>query len=118
MYNISKKNISDDLRKKLANCISDVEFAKTLADNGVDVEEFEKSLPDEILSKIVGGYEDLYGDNVYCPWCNNDNSDEISFQVFTSISTFASTYRCRKCDNYFRKGSEDGETIIMVKVKK
>ena len=48
--------ISDELKEKLKTCKSDVEIAKMLADNGVDVEEFQKSLPDEILSKIDGGY--------------------------------------------------------------
>lgn len=31
-------NISDELREKLKDCRSDVEVAKMLADNGVDVE--------------------------------------------------------------------------------
>ena len=38
-----------------------------LADNGIDVEEFEKSLPDDVLKKVGGGYEDIIGDSVHCP---------------------------------------------------
>ena len=37
-----------------------------LADNGIDVEEFEKSLPDDVLKKVGGGYEDIIGDSVHC----------------------------------------------------
>ena len=96
-------NISDELKEKLANCNSDVEFAKTLADNGIDVEEYQKTLPEEVLDKIGGGYEDLLNVDVYCPHCNNGDSDQISYQILASLTSLRSKYRCRKCGGFFRK---------------
>ncbi|MBR3266001.1 MAG: hypothetical protein IKI61_08620 [Erysipelotrichaceae bacterium] len=57
-----------------------------LADNGIDVEEFEKSLPDDVLKKVDGGYEDIIGDSVHCPWCKENRYDEISYQCIPRYS--------------------------------
>ncbi len=40
-------NLSDELKEKIADCKSDVEVAKMLSDNGIDMEEFEKTLPEK-----------------------------------------------------------------------
>ena len=108
--------ISDELKEKLKTCKSDVEIAKMLADNGVDVEEFQKSLPDEILSKIGGGYEDISGDIIYCPWCKNKESKEISSQILASLFNQEYIYRCRKCDCYFKQGQGFGDQAEMIKL--
>lgn len=96
-------NLSDELKAKLSECKSDVETAKMLADNGIDVEEFEKQLPEDVLKAIGGGYDDMLGVEVYCPHCGNKDEDEISFQVIASFTSFRSKYRCRKCGGFFRK---------------
>ena len=105
--------ISDELREKLKTCKSDVEVAKMLADNGVDVEEFQKSLPDEVLNRIGGGYKDVFGDTISCPWCNESESGNISYQVTASFLCSIDYYRCRSCNNYFRRVSYDDGTYEM-----
>ena len=96
-----KDKISDELAEKLKTAKSDVEFCKMLADNGVDVEKLQRTLPDEILDNVSGGYRN-YGQDVYCPDCHNGVEDEISYQYLTSLWRFKDVYRCRKCDTYFQ----------------
>ncbi|MBR0418841.1 MAG: hypothetical protein IJI66_06705 [Erysipelotrichaceae bacterium] len=105
--------ISDEPREKLKTCKSDVEVAKMLADNGVDVEEFQKSLPDEVLNRIGGGYKDVFGDTICCPWCNESESGNISYQVTASFLCAIDYYRCRSCNKFFRRVSYDDETYEM-----
>ena len=109
-------NISDELREKLKTCKSDVEACKMLADNGVDVEEFQKSLPDEVLNKVGGGYKDIIGDTVYCPWCKESEYDSISYQCIASLFSNIDTYRCRTCGKFFEKDWYDDGSIEMVKL--
>ena len=109
-------NISDELREKLKTCKSDVETCKMLADNGIDVEEFQKSLSDDVLKKVGGGYTDIIGDTVYCPWCNESRSENISYQCITSIINKTDTYRCRTCKKFFDKEFYDDGTIEMVRL--
>lgn len=87
-----------------------------LADNGIDVEEFEKSLPDDVLKKVGGGYEDIIGDSVHCPWCKENRYDEISYQCISSLFSRIDTYRCRSCGKFFEKDWYDDKTIEMVKL--
>ena len=108
--------ISDELKEKLKSCKSDVEVCKMLADNGIDVEEFEKTLPDEVLSQIGGGYKDINGDWIYCPWCNNSEKSELSHQILASLVNQAYIYRCCKCNQYFMQNSGYGADIKMIKL--
>ena len=39
---------------------SNVEILKKFVEQGVDVEAFEKQLPDDLLNSISGGYEDFW----------------------------------------------------------
>ena len=87
-----------------------------LADNGIDVEEFEKSLPDDVLKKVGGGYEDIIGDSVHCPWCKENRYDEISYQCISSLLNRIDSYRCRSCGKFFEKGRYDDRTIEMIKL--
>ncbi|MCR5095478.1 MAG: hypothetical protein K6A70_01905 [Erysipelotrichaceae bacterium] len=96
-------NLSDELKEKLDACKSDVEVAKMLSDNGIDMEEFEKTLPKEVLNKIGGGYTDFMDVDVYCPHCHNEDKEEISYQVLASLGSLRSKYRCCKCGGYFAK---------------
>lgn len=90
------------LQSKLAKVNSDVEFCKILADNGIDVEKLQKTLPDDVLDKVGGGYENIFGTEIYCPNCGNHDSDEISLQIFATLTSGSTKYRCRKCDKYFK----------------
>lgn len=105
-------NLSDELKEKIADCKSDVEVAKMLSDNGIDVEEFEKTLPEEVLNKIGGGYTDFLDVDVYCPHCHNENKDDISYQVLASLSSLRSKYRCRKCGGFFAK-TDSGHIVAI-----
>lgn len=107
--------ISKELQEKLKNCKSDVEFSKMLADNSVNVEEYEKSLPDDVLEKIGGGFVNYNDDRVYCPWCDNAEEAEISYQVLVSIYHCEDIYRCRKCNGFFK--SEKGKRGDAVPIK-
>lgn len=106
-------NISDELREKLKDCRSDVEVAKILADNGVDVEEFQKSLPDEVLEKIGGGFKDIFGHKIVCAWCGEELSDNISYQVVASFLNNVDFYRCRKCAKFFAEASVNGTSTTI-----
>ncbi len=109
-------NISDELNEKLKTCRSDVESCRMLADNGIDVEEYQKALPDEVLKKINAGYEDMIGDTVFCPWCKETASDKISYQTLISLRYNNDTYRCRKRGKFFEKGDFDGTDVEMVRI--
>ena len=94
-----------ELLEKLETAKSDVEACKLLSDNGVDPEEFEKTLPDGYLEQVNGGYKSLEID-IHCPNCGNGERDEISRQFWASMFTDSATkYRCRKCDCYFKVSS-------------
>lgn len=89
-----------ELREKLRNVKSDVEACKMLADSGINVEEFEKSLsPDELAGVNVGFTSGKA--EVYCPECKEAESDNISCQFWASLFTDAWKYRCRTCGTYF-----------------
>lgn len=94
-----------ELLKKLEVAESDVQACKILADNGIDPEEFEKTLPDHFLEEVNGGYKRGTVE-IHCPDCGNGDSDEISRQFWASMFTDSATkYRCRKCDCYFKVDS-------------
>ena len=46
--------ISKELEEKLINTASNVDACKLLAENGIDPEEYEKSLPDSFMDKVNG----------------------------------------------------------------
>ena len=98
------KKISKELEEKLINTPSNVGVCKLLAENGIDPEEYERSLPDSFMDKVNGGYKS-FGSTIECPWCENEDKDEISYQIWASMWTDgASKYRCRKCNRYFKVG--------------
>ena len=97
--------ISKELEEKLVNTASNVGVCKLLAENGIDPEEYEKSLPDSFMDKVNGGYKSFGGTTIKCPWCQNEDEDEISYQIWASMWTDgASKYRCCKCEGYFKVG--------------
>ena len=99
-----------ELLEKLETAESDVQACKLLSDNGVDPEEFEKTLPDDYLEQVNGGYKSLEID-IHCPNCGNGERDEISRQFWASMFTDSATkYRCRKCDCYFKVSSNGAIT--------
>ena len=98
-------NLPKELLTKLESAESDVQVCKILADNGIDPEEFERSLPDNYLEEVNGGYKSLDID-IHCPDCGNGERDEISRQFWASMFTDSATkYRCRKCNCYFKVSS-------------
>ena len=109
--------ISDELREKLKTCKSDVEVSVMLADNGINVEEFEKSLPDEVLSRIGGGYKDIFGDTIYCPWCNEKESGNISYQMMASFLCSNDYYRCRTCGKFSERVTYTDGTAEMIRLR-
>ena len=82
---------------------SNVEILKKFVEQGVDVEAFEKQLPDDLLNSISGGYEDFWDDSVYCPNCNNADKERISYQYWATITNHHAVYRCRNCEKFFHK---------------
>ena len=94
--------LSDAIVDKLKGVKSDVEVCQILADNGVNVEEFEKTLSDEELTQVGGGFPKGKVD-VHCtnPECGESASENISNQFFASLFTDAYHYRCRTCGHYF-----------------
>lgn len=51
--------LSKELQEKLSAAETDVQACKILAENGVDPEAFEKTLPDSFLEQVNGGYESM-----------------------------------------------------------
>ena len=90
------------LSRKLADANDDVEICKLLAEHGVNVEKLQRKIPDEILDQIGGGYDNIFGTEIYCPHCDNKESSEISTQILSSIFSQSSKYRCRKCGGFFK----------------
>ena len=94
--------LSKELQEELSNAKGDAEIRKILTDNGVDPKVFERSLTDEELEKANGGFKNMDGCEVKCPWCGEEESKNISFQFWATLNThFGTKYRCRTCDNYF-----------------
>ena len=95
--------LSDAIADKLKGVRSDVEVCKILADNGVNVEEFEKTLSEEELAQVGGGFQKGVAE-VHCtnPNCLEAASENISYQFFASLFTDAYYYRCRTCGTYFQ----------------
>ncbi len=93
--------LPEELRKKLKEAQSDMEACKLLADNGIDPEKFEQSLPDGYLENVSGGY-DSFGIEIRCPECKTADKDRISRQFWASMFADSATkYRCRECGCYF-----------------
>lgn len=88
---------------ELGRTKSDVEFCRLLAENGIDVQKLQRKIPDEVLSRIGGGNENLSGTKICCPNCENSDSGEISVQVLSSAFSNNSKYRCCKCGCYFKQ---------------
>lgn len=98
-------NLPKELLDKLETAKSDVQACKMLADNGIDPEEFEKTIPSDFLNQVNGGY-DSFGIDIHCPNCNVGDKDLISRQFWASMFTDSATkYRCRKCNTYFKVSS-------------
>lgn len=106
--------ISDELREKLTLAVTDKQACKILADSGINVEDLERrveelgipvkqlSLSEDLLDKVVGGFQDSdYNFDVRCV-CGNANRDEFSRQFWSSLfnSKAKSIYRCKKCGQY------------------
>ena len=99
--------LSKELQEKLSAAETDVQACKILADNGVDPEAFEKTLPDSFLDQVNGGYESM-GLSIKCPNpnCLNADKDQISRQFFASMFCDSATkFRCCKCNTYFKVSS-------------
>ena len=94
--------LSKELLEKLDRAKGDAEFCKTLADNGVDPEAFEKSLTDEEPERASGGFKNADGHKVKCPWCGEDGEDMISYQFWATLNSTTIKYRCRSCNKYMR----------------
>ena len=105
------QNISDEVAERLKDAKNDVEFCRILADSGVDVEKFQKQLPEDCLDAVSGGYLDM-GQIVRCPKCRNGEKSEISWQALISTMNEADRYRCRKCNSYFQI-DEDGYPYLI-----
>ncbi len=92
-----------ELLAELEKANSDVQACKLLADNGIDPEQFEQTLPDSFLELISSGYAGTSDFKIYCPICGNANTDDLSRQSWASMFTDnAVKYRCRKCSGFFR----------------
>ena len=96
--------IPDDVLKQLEKTSNDVEFCKTLADNNIDVEQFEAELKktgmafpepgtrlaDEMMENVSGGWKDDPNDpfevDVECPNpnCRSKERKDHSYQYFRS----------------------------------
>ena len=123
--------IPDDVLKQLEKTSNDVEFCKTLADNNIDVEQFEAELKktgmafpepgtrlaDEMMENVSGGWKDDPNDpfevDVECPNpnCRSKERKDHSYQYFRSSwsgiewifgGDTAQFYRCKKCGQYFK----------------
>lgn len=98
--------LPERLLEKLKEAEGDVALCSLLAENGVDPEEFEKSLPEDVLEQVQGGTDETRKlTDCICPNCGNADRDELSRQFWLSwliIPDGCSAYRCRKCDTYFR----------------
>lgn len=94
--------LSEELKQKLSKAKGDADFFKILAENGVDTEAYKKSLTENDLANINGGFENIDGITVTCKWCGEDRSDEMSYQFWASMNCKCSTYRCRSCGKYVR----------------
>ena len=113
-----------EVLEKLKGVVSDVEFCKILADNGIDVEEIEKKvknsgvdfsestvvLDNDELSNINGGWYEWVSDHnvLYeCPHCHNGDRERNSRQFWASLgANFLSSqavviYRCRNCGHFW-----------------
>lgn len=97
-------DLSKEMKEKLSEAKSDVDACKMLADNGIDVEEFEKSLSESELETIKGGYTPAFSDfEIECPNCHNGEKEMISRQFWASMFCDSATkYRCRNCNTCFK----------------
>ena len=100
--------LSKELQEKLSAAETDVQACKILADNGVDPEAFEKTLPDSYLEQVSGGYK--YRDiEIRCPMCGNSEEEQISYQAFASMFCPGERkFRCCKCSTYWKVNLDDG----------
>ena len=89
-----------ELQEKLVAAETDVQACKILVENGVDPEEFEKTLPDSFLEQVNGGFV-LDGIIVCCPICENSEPSEIAYERFASLFSDGKKFRCRRCDCSF-----------------
>ena len=77
--------LPDDVMKKIEGAYSDAECCRILAENGVNLDEIEKTIadhgfdmhkiglqvPENELENVAGGFKDSdYFEDVACPWCN------------------------------------------------
>ena len=92
--------LSEELKQKLRKAKGDADFFKILEDNGVDSEAYKKSLTEDDLANVNGGFENAAGVIVKCKWCGEDRGDEMSYQFWASMNSKLSTYRCRSCGKY------------------
>ena len=103
MLELKNTVISDELKEQVNESKSDNQACRALADAGVDVEAFEKELPDDYMNTVAGGWEGLDGRDLHCPHCGNNDRDEVSYQIWASMfMDSASKYRCKKCNHYFK----------------
>ncbi len=93
--------LPEELLAKLKEAESDNDACRILAENNVDPEEFEKTLPDSFTEMVNGGYDSL-GIDIHCPNCKNGDKELISRQFWASLFADSATkYRCRHCGTYF-----------------
>lgn len=93
--------VSDEVRTRLQQAMSDNEACAILVEAGVDVEAIERELADEQLENVAGGWEGI--DREYeCPWCHEKDREMVSRQFWASLFIDSgSKWRCRKCEKYF-----------------
>lgn len=121
-----KSQLSESVMEQLEQSNGDVEFCKILADNNVDVEQFESiiknsglefptpgsRLSDELMGNISGGWHEINGRvEIMCPYCGASQRHEHSVQFFRTLwngvtgifdsGESGDYYRCKKCNHYF-----------------
>ncbi len=103
--------LSPEILEKLEGVYSDAECCKILAENGVNLDEFEQTiadhgfdmhkiglqLPDSELGAVTGGFYDKdYQDDLDCPYCGDNNRDNFSRQFWRSLCTNKKSFYCCK----------------------
>lgn len=76
--------VSDEVRARLQQAMSDNEACAILVEAGVDVEAIERELADEQLENVAGGWEGI--DREFeCPWCHEKDREMVSRQFWASL---------------------------------
>lgn len=123
-----RKQIPADVMEKLKTAKGDVDFCRILAENGIDVENFEKQVKEsgvdfgqigvvmdsDELAQVAGGWTKEISSGSYyveykCPYCGNGDRDRHSYQFWASLGSElwalgnggGDIYRCKNCGHYW-----------------